>query len=158
MSVAQKTLLTPEEYLARERAADFRSEFFRGEMFAMVGTSWEQNLIKANLARHTGNQLENGPCHVVTSDLRVKISATGLYTYPDIVIVCDEPRLEDRLGDTLLNPHVIVEVLSKSTESYDRGRSSAIIGSCRRCGSTCWLRRTARWWSGSFGSSTTLGC
>ena len=125
MSTAQKTLLSPEEYLARERAADFRSEFFRGEMFAMSGASWEHNLIKDNLARETGNQLKEGPCRVITSDLRVKVSATGLYTYPDMVVVCDEPRLEDKFGDTLLNPRVVAEVLSKSTESYDRGTKFA---------------------------------
>lgn len=105
----------------RERAAEFRSEFYRGEMFAMAGTSWEHTLIKDNLARHAGNQLENGPCRVVTSDLRVKVSASGLYTYPDIAIVCEPPQFEDKVMDTLLNPSAIVEVLSDSTEKYDRG-------------------------------------
>ena len=125
MSTAQKVLLTPEEYLARERAADFRSEYFRGEMFAMSGASWEHNLIKENLAGETRNQLKGGPCLVVSSDQRVKISATGLYAYPDLVVVCDEPRLEDEFLDTLLNPRVIVEVLSDSTEKYDRGTKFA---------------------------------
>ena len=121
MSTAEKSLLTPEQYLARERAADFRSEFYRGEMFAMAGASPAHTRIKDNLARHTGNQLENGPCYVLTSDLRVKVSATGLYTYPDMVVICDEPQLEDKVLDTLLNPRVVVEVLSDSTEKYDRG-------------------------------------
>jgi Uma2 family endonuclease len=121
MSTAAKTLLTPQEYLAKERQADFRSEFYRGEMFAMAGASWEHTLIKDNLARQAGNQLERGPCRVLTSDLRVKISATGLYTYPDLTIVCDEPEFDDAKFDTLLNPRVVVEVLSDSTEKYDRG-------------------------------------
>jgi Uma2 family endonuclease len=90
-------------------------------MFAMAGASWEHTLIKDNLAREAGNQLKNGPCRVATSDLRVKIHATGLYTYPDMVIVGDEPQFEDQVRDTLLNPRIIVEVLSDSTEKYDRG-------------------------------------
>jgi Uma2 family endonuclease len=114
-------LLSPQEYLARERQADFRNEFYRGEMFAMAGASWEHTLIKDNLALEAGTQLKNGPCRVATSDLRVKVHATGLYTYPDLVIVCDQPQFEDKVLDTLLNPRIIVEVLSDSTEKYDRG-------------------------------------
>src|SRR5580700_4527283 len=100
MSSVLKPLLTPQEYLARERQAAFRSEFYRGEMFAMAGASWEHTLIKDNLARETGNQLKAGPCRVVTSDLRVKVTATELYTYPDIVVVCAEPQFEDDKFDT----------------------------------------------------------
>ena len=125
MSTVMKPLLSPQEYLARERRAEWRSEFYRGEMFAMAGASWEHTLIKDNLAGEARNRLKGGPCHVVTSDLRVKVSATGLYTYPDVVIVCDEPQFEDQVQDTLLNPRVIVEVLSDSTEKYDRGTKFA---------------------------------
>jgi Uma2 family endonuclease len=125
MSIAAKTLLSAQEYLARERRADYRSEFFRGEMFAMAGASWEHTLIKDNFAGEARNQFKDGPCRVVTSDLRVKVNATGLYTYPDVVIVCDEPQFEDEVMDTLLNPQVIVEVLSDSTEKYDRGTKFA---------------------------------
>ena len=121
MSTVPKGLLSPQEYLAQERLADFRSEFYRGATFAMAGASWEHTLIKDNMARQAGNQLENGPCRVLTSDLRVKITATGLYTYPEVVIVCDDPQFEDNMADTLLNPRAIVEVLSDSTEKYDRG-------------------------------------
>ena len=121
MSTVPELLLTSEEYLARERQASFRSEFYRGEMFAMAGAGWPHTLIKDNMSREAGNCLRDGPCQVVTSDLRVKISATGLYTYPDLVVVCDEPQFEDQVQDTLLNPLVIVEVLSDSTEKYDRG-------------------------------------
>lgn len=125
MSTAMKTLLTPEEYLVRERRAEWRSEFFRGEMFAMAGATWEHTLIKDNLAGELRNRLKAGPCQVATSDLRVKVNATGLYTYPDLVIVCDPPQFEDHVHDTLLNPRVIVEVLSDSTEKYDRGTKFA---------------------------------
>jgi Uma2 family endonuclease len=121
MSTVAKTPLSSGEYLARERASAIRSEFYRGEMFAMSGASWEHTLIKDNLAREAGNRLKEGPCRVVTSDLRVKVDASGLYTYPDIIIVCDPPQFEDQVMDTLLNPRVIVEVLSDSTEKYDRG-------------------------------------
>jgi Uma2 family endonuclease len=121
MSSVAKRLLSPEEYLALERKAAFRSEFYRGEMFAMAGASWAHTLIKDNLARETGLQLKGGPCRVLTSDLRVKVSATGLYTYPDMVVVCEEPQFDDEIKDTLLNPRVVVEVLSNSTEKYDRG-------------------------------------
>jgi Uma2 family endonuclease len=89
MASVPKHLLTPHEYLARERLADFRSEFYRGEVFAMSGATWEHTLIKDNMAREAGNQLKSGPCRVLTSDLRVKVDAT--YTYPDIVVVRAEP-------------------------------------------------------------------
>jgi len=120
MSTAEKRLLTPEEYLARERAATFRSEFYRGEMFAMSGASWEHTLINSNLVAELHGRLKSGPCRVASSDLRVKVRATGLYTYPDLVIVCGEPRFEDDVQDTLLNPQVIIEILSDSTAIYDR--------------------------------------
>lgn len=125
MSTVPKRLLSPEEYLARERVADLRSEYYRGEMFAMAGASWEHTLVKDNMAAEAHNQLKEGPCRVLTSDLRVKVSATGLYTYPDMVIVCDGPQFEDERFDTLLNPRVVVEVLSDSTEKYDRGAKFA---------------------------------
>jgi Uma2 family endonuclease len=90
-------------------------------MFAMAGASNRHSLIKDNVARETGYQLKGGPCQVVTSDQRVKVDITGLYTYPDVVIYCDDARFEDNKSDTLLNPRVLVEVLSDSTEKYDRG-------------------------------------
>lgn len=121
MSTVSKRKMTPEEYLAKERAAEFRSEFFNGEMFAMAGASWAHTLIKDNLSHEIRNALGASPCLVVTSDLRVKIDATGLYTYSDVIVVCDEPKFEDGCNDTLVNPQVIVEVLSDSTEKYDRG-------------------------------------
>jgi Uma2 family endonuclease len=113
--------LTPQEYLALDRAALSKSEYFNGEMFAMSGASRRHNLISLNIGAELRAQLRHRPCEVYTSDMRVKIRATGLYTYPDVVVVCAEPAFEDTAGDTLLNPTVLVEVLSKSTADYDRG-------------------------------------
>src|SRR5436309_2470573 len=112
----RKTYLTPEQYLAIERRAETRSEYHRGEMFAMAGTSREHNAIAHDLGRKIGNQLEDRRCDVFQSDMRVRISPSGLFTYPDIVVVCGDARYLDEEVDTLLNPTVIVEVLSPSTE------------------------------------------
>jgi Uma2 family endonuclease len=121
MSAAPKAKLTPAEYLAVERKAAFKSEYLNGEAFAMAGASLPHTRIKDNIARALNNQFQGGPCIAVTSDLRVKVSATGLYTYPDVVVYCGPPEMEDDRRDTLLNPKVIIEVLSDSTERYDRG-------------------------------------
>ena len=120
-SVAKKTYITPEEYLARERAAEYKSEYRDGQIYAMSGASRPHNLLAANLSRHLGNQLDGRGCELYIADMKVRIQRTGSYNYPDLVIVCGEPRLEDRVSDTLLNPTVIVEILSPSTEVYDRG-------------------------------------
>jgi Uma2 family endonuclease len=122
MSHQPKTLLTPEEYLALERKSETKSEYYAGEVFAMVGASKRHNLIAANIIRVLGNQLLDRPCNVYPSDMRVKVSATGKYTYPDVVVACEEEKFDDEEKDTLLNPVVIVEVLSESTEAYDRGK------------------------------------
>jgi len=120
-SAATKIRFTPQEYLALERKSETRNEYYNGEIFAMAGASREHNLIAGNLFRDIGNQLEDRPCETYMNDMRVWIEATGLYTYPDVVVVCGEPRFQDREVDTLLNPTVIVEVLSPTTEAYDRG-------------------------------------
>jgi Uma2 family endonuclease len=112
---------TAEEYLTRERAADHKSEFYRGQIFAMAGASEPHNRISSNLIAAIHGALRGRDCVVYPSDMRVKCP-TGLYTYPDLSIVCGPPELEDRRGDTLLNPMVIVEILSPSTEAYDRGK------------------------------------
>lgn len=126
MSAVLKTKLTETEYLAKERRAEFRSEFYRGEMFAMAGASREHILIAGNCSRELGNQFKGRCCEVYSTDMRVKVSATGLYTYPDVVIVCGEPEFLDGEVDTLLNPTVLIEVLSHSTESYDRGAKAEL--------------------------------
>ena len=122
MSAATKLKLTEAEYLVRERVADFRSEFYNGEMFAMAGAKYPHNRIKDNVAVQIGAQLAGSTCYPLVSDMRIKIEKTGLLTYPDILVVCGEPQFPDAATtDVLLNPTVIVEVLSPSTERYDRG-------------------------------------
>jgi len=122
MSAVPKILLTPVEYLALERKADFKSQFFEGEMFAMAGASFEHNQIVANLVGAFGNVLLSSKCQILPSDMRVAIEPRYNYTYPDAVVVCKEPRFVDDQFDTLLNPKVVIEVLSDSTEKYDLGR------------------------------------
>jgi Uma2 family endonuclease len=122
MSALPKPYLTPEQYLAMERASDTRHEYFRGEVFAMAGTKFNHGLIVWNLSRMLGNQLIDRPCFAVAESLRVKVKANGLYTYPDVVVSCEPPIFEDNTPDTLLNPNLIIEVLSESTEAYDRGK------------------------------------
>jgi Uma2 family endonuclease len=124
-SAAIKTRTTPEEYLAFERKSPIKHEYYDGEMFAMAGASREHNLITGNLHAEIRAQLRGRPCEVYMSDIRVLVSPTGLYTYPDVVAVCGERQFEDSEVDTLLNPNLIVEVLSPSTEAYDRGKKFA---------------------------------
>lgn len=122
MSAQLKRLLTPEEYLAIERDVEAKHEFYRGELFAMGGASFDHTQITLAAAASIFAQLKSTKCHVSTNDLRVKVSASGLYTYPDIVVTCEKPRFEDEHFDTLLNPQAIIEVLSETTEKYDRGK------------------------------------
>ena len=122
MATQPKSFLTPEQYLEIERKADFRSEYFNGEMFAMAGAQRAHNQLVASLIGELGQQFRGRPCDVYPSVMRLRVSATGLYTYPDVSVACGEQRFADSSVDTLLNPSVIVEVLSPSTEAYDRGR------------------------------------
>src|ERR1035437_843172 len=122
MATPSKTFLTPEQYLAIERKAEFKSEYYQGEMFAMAGAREPHNLIVWNLATELGRQLRKRSCRAYVNDMRVCVNATGMYTYPDAVVVCEEPQFLDETRDTLLNPSLIVEVLSPSTEFYDRVR------------------------------------
>ncbi len=121
---AVKRTWTPAEYLAWERAAPERHELLDGEIFAMAGASFAHNKIVGNVVGELRQALRGSPCDVTPSDLRVRIPGPrgGLYTYPDALVVCGEPQFEDAARDTLLNPTVIVEVLSDSTEAYDRGK------------------------------------
>ncbi|CAN5799867.1 MAG: Uma2 family endonuclease [Gemmatimonadetes bacterium] len=114
--------ISPEEYLAAEREAEYKSEYFGGEILAMTGASREHNLLVSNLVASLHPQLRGRPCELYPSDMRVKITRTGAYAYPDVVVVCGEPEFEDEHVDTLLNPTVLIEVLSPSTERHDRGR------------------------------------
>lgn len=114
--------LTAAQYLGFERASTVKHEFFAGEMFAMVGASRNHNLIVVNAGSELREQLKGKACEVFVNDMRVKVSASGLYTYPDLVVVCGQALFEDETQDTLLNPVVIGEILSPSTEKYDRGK------------------------------------
>ena len=119
-TTAAPTHLTPETYLELERKAITKNEYVNGEIIAMAGASFAHNFITLDTATHLNNQLMDGECQAATGDLRVKVPRTESYFYPDIVVVCGEPQAEDNIFDTLLNPTLIVEVLSASTETYDR--------------------------------------
>ncbi len=119
----EKSKMTPSEYLEMERSSlDIKHEFYDGEIFAMVGAKFTHNQINVNLIRELGMKLKGSksPCSPLSNDMRVKIE--DKYVYPDIVIYCGEPEFEDNEFDTLINPAVIMEILSESTESYDRGK------------------------------------
>jgi Uma2 family endonuclease len=114
--------ITPEEYLQFERQSETKHEYFDGEIFAMTGASRKHNLISMNLSYLLVGYLKGKSCKAYAGDFRVKIKETGLYTYPDVIITCDKEILEDQVKDTLLNPLIIIEILSPSTERYDRGK------------------------------------
>ena len=123
MSVAQrKPHLTPAEYLQIERAAEFRSEYFDGEMFAMAGGTRKHSLITANALISIGAKLLGRRCTAYESNFRIVIPDTNLYTYPDASVFCEPMTFIDAEEDTATNPTLLVEVLSKSTEAYDRGK------------------------------------
>jgi Uma2 family endonuclease len=113
--------MTPAEYLEFERASSEKHEYLAGEIFAMAGNKRTHNLVVGNLVGELRRALHDRACEVYPSDMRVKAEATGLYTYPDVSAVCARPRFEDDREDTLLNPDLVIEVLSESTEAYDRG-------------------------------------
>ena len=126
MSVAESNKrLSEAAFLQFERHAEGKSEFFEGEVFAMAGGTRTHSLIAANLTRELGNLLKGRPCFTYNADLRVKVEATGLLTYPDVSVACEPQRFLDAEEDTLLNPILIGEVLSDSTEAYDRGKKFA---------------------------------
>ncbi len=120
MASSPVTKLTEEQYLALERAAETRSEFVDGEMFAMSGGTTGHARLQSNLHGELYSALRDGGCHAYTSDFRVR-TASGVLTYPDVSVVCGDAKLADSYADTLLNPTVLIEVLSPSTEGYDRG-------------------------------------
>ena len=125
MTAEPEPYITPEEYLALEREAETKSEYYEGRMYgvyALVGAGESHALIVTNLVVSLGTQLRDRPCRVYASDMRVRVTEAGLYTYPDVVVVCGQVHFEDDRRDTLVNPSVIIEVLSPSTEGYDRGK------------------------------------
>jgi Uma2 family endonuclease len=116
------TGITPEEYLRRERLAEFKSEYHGGEIVAMSGASRFHNRIARNLTILLGNQLRNGPCQNYASGMRVSVRGGKCYLYPDVVVTCGKEVYEDNQFDTLTNPVLVIEILSTSTEANDRGR------------------------------------
>lgn len=121
MSAQVQPRLTPEQYLELDRQSEIRNEYYDGRMFAMSGGKFNHARITANLSGDLRYALKKTPCGVASSDLRIRIAPDGLYTYPDITVVCGEPEFHDDKNDTLVNPILVVEVLSPSTEAYDRG-------------------------------------
>ncbi len=123
---AAQTYLTPEEYITLERKAipdaeTVRSEYVKGKIIAMSGASFADNLITANISAGLHARLRDSGCVAIANEMRVSTPSTSSYFYPDVVVVCEEPRFEDDVFDILLNPIILVEVLSPSTEAYDRG-------------------------------------
>ena len=125
LPIAAPTHLSPAEYLAWERKADFKNEYLNGAILAMSGASEAHNRITVNMILRLGNLLDDLEYSLYVGDLRVRAGVSGSYLYPDVVIVRGKPRFEDDVFDTLLNPAVVVEVLSPSTEARDRGEKFA---------------------------------
>lgn len=122
MSALPKNFMTPEEYLEFERQSETKHEYLNGEIFAMSGASERHNLIVGSTYASLYAQTRKRPCNIYMSDMRVRVKGTSFYTYPDISAVCGNAEFEDDVLDTLLNPSVIIEVLSPSTENYNRGK------------------------------------
>lgn len=126
MSQARDKGMTVAEYLAFERSAEGKHEYYRGQLFAMAGASRAHNQIVANVLGEMRALLRERPCEVYASDMRVRVADTGLYAYPDATAVYGGPQVDGEHQDILVNPQLIVEVLSPSTEAYDRGKKFAL--------------------------------
>jgi Uma2 family endonuclease len=122
MSAIPKTKLTSAEYLEFERKSEIKHEYFNGEIFVMSGAKRNHNKVATNINGLVWQHLKGKNCESYSNDMRVFVPKTGLYTYPDLVVVCGEPLFQDNVFDTLLNPVLLIEVLSETTESYDRGK------------------------------------
>jgi Uma2 family endonuclease len=121
MEQSNKNPITPDEYFVMEKAAEYKHEYYHGEIFVMTGASFNQNLIAGNIFARIHASLQLSDCYVFMSDMRVQIDPAKHYTYPDMSIVCGEINFVDGRDDTINNPIVIVEILSESTRDYDRG-------------------------------------
>lgn len=120
-AIPKKRRLSVEEYLAIESNAETKSEFFDGQIFAMAGASRIHNEVKENLCIELGSRLKGSTCRTYSSDQRVCVKRTGLRTYPDLIVVCGKPEMDDIDPNAILNPRVIIEILSPATADYDRG-------------------------------------
>ena len=125
MSNLARTRFTESEYLNQERIAEEKHEYLNGEIRAMGSASARHNLITVNILTYLRQALKGTACRPFPGDMRLKVTASGLYTYPDVMVVCDKPEFSGEKPDTLTNPKMIVEVLSTSTEAYDRGKKFA---------------------------------
>ncbi len=114
-----KTHYTVEDYLTLERSASYKSEYRDGQIYAMTGASRKHNLVSGNIYRELSLQLKKRPCEAYINDMRIKAAEATIYHYPDVAVVCGTPQFEDAQVDTLLNPTLLIEVLSPSTEAYD---------------------------------------
>jgi Uma2 family endonuclease len=121
MASHPKQRFTPEEYLELERKAEYKSEYLDGQIYAMAGASPAHCVITPNLTSELVVQLRDKPCQAFSSDMKVRTNYKGLYSYPDLSVVCGEPLFHDDKQDIIINPKVIFEVLSPSTEAFDRG-------------------------------------
>lgn len=119
-------LFSEDEYLEQERKAQSKSEYYKGEIFAMAGAKRNHNLLVTNLCREISSALGEKPCEVYPSDMRVQNKVDQFYTYPDVTIVCGKPEFLNETEDVLLNPQILIEILSDSTEKYDRGAKFAL--------------------------------
>ncbi len=117
----QKTFITAEEYFAIEEAAEYKSEYYHGEMFAMSGASFAHNLIFSNILGNLYSKLRNADCIVFGSDMKVQLDEAKHYAYPDVSVVCGDVGFAHKRNDTIVNPVLIIEVLSESTQDYDKG-------------------------------------
>jgi Uma2 family endonuclease len=128
MSSQPVAFITPEQYLAEERKAEFRHQYINGEIFLMPGNTRQHVRIVSNIVTSLNNQLEDRDCDVLSNDMRVRVNPAGdyMYTYPDLIVTCEEPQFQDDQFDTLLNPRVIIEVLSPFTTAFDRGEKSRL--------------------------------
>ncbi len=120
---------TPQEYLRLEREADYKSEYFDGEIFAMAGASFNRNIVNENCSVLIGTYLRKKPCQSFSRDMKLNIPANTLYTYPDLMVVCGDKQFVGDEKDIIMNPVIIIEILSKSTEGYDRGGKFALYRS-----------------------------
>lgn len=121
MAVTHATRFTAKEYLALEAVAETRHEFTGGQIVAMAGAELEHNQIAQNVRTELASALADRPCHILSSDQRVLVEAIGEYFYPDVLVTCLEPHLLEPKPRSLVNPQIIVEILSETTERYDRG-------------------------------------
>lgn len=152
----RKKKFTAKEYLAMEEVAPYKSEYYRGEIYALSGGSLDHSVIQGNIIRELGTLLEATPCRVLTSDIRVHVATSDLYTYPDAAVVCGRVEFLSRRNDTILNPMLIVEVLSPSTRDYDSGvkfemykgipgLQEYVLVDAEKEHVACYLRRDDQW-------------